>query len=95
MENSVLDLKATGARIKELRKANHLTVQEIADRLGLESVQSVYKWQRGDGMPSTDSLYALVGLFGTSDILRGSREKDENPSLPVYGAVFYTAQFAC
>ena len=47
MEYPVLDAKATGARIKELRKAHHLTVEEIARYMGFESVQAVYKWQRG------------------------------------------------
>lgn len=54
--------------------------------MGFESEQAVYKWQRGDSLPTVDNLYALSRLFGTSvdDILRGSREEDESPSLPVY-----------
>ena len=86
MEYPVLDAKATGARIKELRKAHHLKVEEVARFMGIESEQAVYKWQRGDSLPTVDSLYALSRLFGTSvdDILRGSREEDESPSLPVY-----------
>lgn len=82
----VLDAKATGARIKELRKANHLKVEEIARFMGFESEQAVYKWQRGDSLPTVDNLYALSRLFDTSvdDILRGSREEDESPSLFVY-----------
>lgn len=86
MEYPVLDAKATGARIKELRKAHHLTVEEIACYMGFESVQAVYKWQRGDSLPTVDNLYALSRLFGTSvdDILRGDREKEEVPSLPFF-----------
>ena len=86
MEYPVLDAKATGARIKELRKAHHLTVEEIARYMGFESVQAVYKWQRGDSLPTVDNLYALSRLFGTSvdDILRGDREKEEVPSLPLF-----------
>ena len=86
MEYPVLDAKATGARIKELRKAHHLKVEEVARFMGFESEQAVYKWQRGDSLPTVDNLYALSRLFGTSvdDILRGSREEDESPSFPVY-----------
>ena len=86
MEYPVLDAKATGARIKELRKAHHLKVEEVARFMGFESEQAVYKWQRGDSLPTVDNLYALSRLFGTSvdDILRGSREEDESTSLPVY-----------
>ena len=75
---AVLDAKRTGERIKELRKENHLTVEEVSLYMGFESVQAVYKWQRGDSLPSVDNLYALSQLFRTSvdDILRGDREED-------------------
>lgn len=89
MNYPVLSMKATGARIKELRKLHHLKVEEIADFMGFESVQAVYKWQRGDSLPSVDNLYALSRLFGTSvdDILRSEEEKDNDPSLPVFLAL--------
>lgn len=79
----ILDPKATGARIKELRMAHHLKVEDIARFMGFESEQAVYKWQRGDSLPTVDNLYALSRLFETSvdDILRGSREEDESPFL--------------
>lgn len=91
MEYPVLDVKATGARIKELRKAHHLKVEDVAYFMGFESEQAVYKWQRGDSLPTVDNLYALSRLFGTSvdDILRGSREEDESPSLPVYRSILF------
>ena len=83
MEYPVLDAKATGARIRELRKARNLKVSDIARFMGFESDQAVYKWQRGDSLPTIDNLYALSRLFETpvDDILRGSREKDDGPSL--------------
>lgn len=90
MKYPVLDAKATGDRIKELRKLHHLKVEEVARFMGFESVQAVYKWQRGDSLPTVDNLYALSRLFDTSvdDILRGSREEDESPSFPVYGGFY-------
>ena len=83
MDYPVLDTRAIGARIKELRKANHLTVEDIARFMGFESEQAVYKWQRGDSLPTVDNLYALSRLFDTSVdvILTGDKEKDESPSL--------------
>lgn len=86
MSYPVLYPKATGARIRELRVLNHLTVADVARYMGFESEQAVYKWQRGDSLPTIDNLYALSILFETTvdDILRGSREEDESPSLPVY-----------
>jgi len=87
MEYPVIDLKATGARIKELRIKNQLSVEEVSHFMGFESIQAVYKWQRGESLPSIDSLYALSLLFRTSmdEILIGSREKEEDmsPLLPI------------
>lgn len=86
MEYPVLDTKATGARIRELRKARHLKVEDVARFRGFESEQAVYKWQRGDSLPTVDNLYALSRLFGTSvdNILRGNKERDEDLSLFVF-----------
>ena len=86
MDYPVLDARATGARIRELRVANHLKVEDVARFMGFESEQAVYKWQRGDSLPTVDNLYALSILLRTTvdDILRGKEEKDENPSLPLF-----------
>ena len=86
MDYPVLDTRAIGARIKQRRKARNLTVEDIARFMGFESEQAVYKWQRGDSLPTVDNLYALSRLFDTSvdDILIGDREKDESPSLSVF-----------
>lgn len=86
MNYPVLDTKATGARIKELRKAHHLKVEEVAFFMGFESVQAVYKWQRGESLPTVDNLYALSRLFETTvdDILRGNRDEDESPLFSFY-----------
>ena len=79
MKYAVLNVKRTGERIKELRKANHLSVEDVSLYMGFESVQAVYKWQRGDSMPSVDNLYALSVLFDTpvDDILCGDRDVGE------------------
>lgn len=47
MNYPVLDLKATGERINQLRKDNNLRVIDVAEYMGFESTQAVYKWQHG------------------------------------------------
>lgn len=81
-----IDLKATGERIRELRILNHLKVSDISRYMGFESEQAVYKWQRGDSLPTLDNLYALSKLFNTSldCIVVGNREEDASPLLPFY-----------
>lgn len=76
MEFPIIDTVATGARIKELRVANHYKVGDVSRFMGFESDVAVYKWQRGESLPSVDNLYALASLFNTTvdDILCGSRD---------------------
>ena len=83
----VIDPVATGARIKELRMQHHMKVGDIARFMGFESEQAVYKWQRGESLPTVDNLYALSMLFGTTmdAIICGDREEDESPLLPFSG----------
>lgn len=80
-----IDVRATGRRIRELRRLNHLRVEDVSEFMGFESVQAVYKWQRGESLPTVDNLYALSILFGTTieDILRPmERIREEGESLP-------------
>jgi transcriptional regulator with XRE-family HTH domain len=74
-----IDLKATGNRIKQLRKERNLRVQDISDYMGFMEPQAVYKWQRGESLPSVDNLFALSRLFDTpmENILMEHREADE------------------
>ena len=77
MENyPTINMKATGARIKELRKARGITVTEISEYMGFSEPQAVYKWQRGESLPTVDNLFALSRILRTSmeDILVGNDE---------------------
>ena len=62
----VIDLAATGANIARLRKASGLSVSELQEYFGFEAPQAIYKWQRGECLPSTDNLYALSWLLQVS-----------------------------
>lgn len=91
MNYPVLDIKATGERINQLRKDNNLRVTDVAEYMGFESTQAVYKWQRGESLPTVDNLYALSRLLHTSvdDILIGEKERDDDPSLSFYSLIFF------
>ena len=62
----VIDQAATGANIARLRKASGLSVAELQEYFGFEAPQAIYKWQRGECLPSTDNLYALSWLLQVS-----------------------------
>lgn len=91
MNYPVLDIKATGERINQLRKDNNLRVIDVAEYMGFESTQAVYKWQRGESLPTVDNLYALSRLLHTSvdDILIGEKERDDEPSLSFSFYIFF------
>jgi len=59
----VIDLSATGANIERLRKARGLSVRDLQVYFGFEAPQAIYKWQRGQSLPTVDNLYALSTLL--------------------------------
>ena len=60
---SVIDPVATGANILRLRREQGFTVRDLQRYFGFEEPQAIYKWQRGQTLPSVDNLYALSALL--------------------------------
>ena len=77
-----IDLEATGNKIKELRYSNNYTVAELAEILH-SSENTIFKWQRGDCLPTLDNLIILSTIFHTpmDDIIQREGRGDE-PLLP-------------
>lgn len=71
------DLRTIGNNLKKLRVANGMSVEEVRAYMQLGTVQSVYKWERGDGLPQADTLIALMQLYGTNNIELLIEEGDE------------------
>ena len=67
----VIDMAATGRVIKALREHNGYSVQDVQEYFGFDQPQAIYKWQRGQTLPTVDNLYALSSLLGApiKDIL--------------------------
>ena len=55
----VIDLVATGKNLRRLRVERGLTVRDLQRFFGFEEPRAVYKWQKGETLPSVDNLYAL------------------------------------
>lgn len=60
----VIDLVATGNNIRRLRVERGLSVRDLQRFFGFEEPRAVYKWQKGETLPSVDNLYALGILLG-------------------------------
>ena len=59
----VIDPAATGTRIADLRRSTGMTVRDLQDIFGFHTPQAIYKWQRGDAMPTVDNLVVLAAAF--------------------------------
>lgn len=64
MEFPVIDMKATGKKIKRLCKQAGYTPVKLKRILKLSCVQTVYKWFQGENIPSIENFYALSLLLG-------------------------------
>lgn len=73
----IIDPIATGENIVRLRKARGLTVRDLQSYFGFEEPQAIYKWQRGQSLPTVDNLYALGALLEVTmdEILVQARPK--------------------
>lgn len=61
-------------RLKELRKKNNLTQQELADKVGTNRV-NVTKWETGRTEPTLESIIKLAHIFEISvDYLLGNTD---------------------
>lgn len=60
----VIDLVATGNNIRRLRVERGLTVRDLQSYFGFEEPRAVYKWQKGESLPTVDNLFALGFLLG-------------------------------
>lgn len=69
-----------GEKIKKLRTDNHLTQENLADRVFVTR-SAVSKWENGGGYPGIDSLKLLSSLFGISIDELISDEDVENKKL--------------
>ena len=67
----VIDMTATGMNITRLRINAGLTVRDLQTIFGFSTPQAIYKWQRGDALPTLDNMVVLAAVFGVpmDDIL--------------------------
>ena len=57
------DMQAMGDRIKSLCEKKGLKPENVREALGLGTVQSVYRWYRGETIPEIEHLYLLSLLL--------------------------------
>ena len=66
MSFPVINLGKTGNNIKRIAKENGYSADKIRDMLGISDRSNVYKWFRGEVLPTVDNLLAMSILFGVT-----------------------------
>lgn len=61
----MIDTIKVGIKLKKLAKQHHISAPALARNMGI-SKQSVYKWYRGQSLPSIDNLFYLCQLYQIS-----------------------------
>ena len=59
----VVDMELTGRNISALRTQRGISVRELKNLLGFSTPQSIYKWQRGETLPTVENLAALACIL--------------------------------
>lgn len=62
----VIDMMKTGANIEKLRTHAGISVREIQELMGFSGTQAIYKWQRGESLPTLDNIVALSFILNVS-----------------------------
>ncbi len=63
---SVVNMKLTGRNIASLREARGISVRDLQEMLGIATPQAIYKWQRGETLPTIENLAALACILSVS-----------------------------
>ena len=80
MERPHFDIVASGARMRQIRRQRNISVKQVMEYMGFESMQAVYKWETGKCFPQADNLIALAMLYQVNPIELLVKEGDEMSS---------------
>ena len=61
-----ISLVATGNRLKVLMEEKGITVRKLQEALGFANPQAIYKWRRGECLPTLDNLVVIALVLETT-----------------------------
>lgn len=78
----VIDMEATGKNIRRLRLAHRLKIRDLQEYFGFTEPRAIYKWQKGQSLPSLDNFFALAFLLRVpmEQILVAERTRSQEDS---------------
>lgn len=73
-------MAASGLQMRTIRRQRNISMKQVAEYMGFESTQAVYKWEAGKCYPQADNLIALAMLYNVSPMeLIVGEERDSSP----------------
>ena len=66
--NREINMIETGKKLKVMAEERNLTTEDLRACLNLASRQAVYRWYRGETVPSLENLGRLELVFGVESI---------------------------
>ena len=81
-----IDVRATGQNIDRLLTEKQISVRTLQTYFGFDTPRAIYKWLRGEHLPSVDHLFALSRLLQIplQDILV-ELQRDDQDVTPIMG----------
>ena len=61
-----INLEKTGANLTKMMREKGVSVKAMQENLGLTNPQAIYKWRRGECLPTLDNLVAIALLLDTT-----------------------------
>ncbi len=91
---SLIDQKKIGGFVRELRREQGLTQEQLAERLGVTN-RSVSRWENGQNLPDFDVVVEISHLFSVSldEFFDGERRTDMENEIPTESAARKTADY--
>jgi len=80
MHFPTIDVQATGRNIDQMLQERRISVRTVQSYFGFDSPRAIYKWLRGEHLPSVDHLFALSRLLQIplQDILVELQQDDQD-----------------
>ncbi|MBQ4579838.1 MAG: helix-turn-helix transcriptional regulator [Clostridia bacterium] len=80
MHFPIIDVQATGRNIDQMLQERRISVRTVQSYFGFDSPRAIYKWLRGEHLPSVDHLFALSKLLQIplQDILVELQQDDQD-----------------
>lgn len=80
MRFPLIDIRSTGQNIERLVKERQLSIRTLQTYFGFDTPRAIYKWLRGEHLPSVDHLFALSKLLRVpiQDILIEQTKDDQD-----------------